>query len=260
MKKVIVSHILSVLMCTTACTSMAQSIVIVNGKKIPSSLADALVKQMVDNGESDTKALRDNIKQQLIVREVQAQEADHLGLGMKPEVRDQLALLRQEVLMKALQEDYLQKHPVSDADLKLEYERYLTKTSQQKEYHVRHILLDDEDTAKALIKRLKTGAKFEELAKRSRDKGSLKSGGDLDWQIPSELEKPFATAMLALKKGEWTETPIKTKYGYHIIRLDDIRPRKPATYADMAPRLRDNLQAHAWQDYLDQLQKKARLQ
>ncbi len=148
---------------------------------------------------------------------------------------------------------------MTDADIKAEYDKFKAQAGD-KEYHVRHILVETEDQAKAIIAKLKSGTKFEELAKQSKDPGSAANGGDLDWATPASFVKPFSDAMVALKKGDVTETPVKTQFGYHVIRLDDTRPAKVPTLEEVKPQITEALQQRKLQAYQEELRKKAKIQ
>jgi peptidyl-prolyl cis-trans isomerase C len=254
------AHLLVVLLASAALPAMAQNLAVVNGKPVPSSRADLMVKQMVAQGQQDTPELRAMVKDEMINREILIQEADKLGLGTKPEVKNQVEIARQSILIRALVADQLKKNPVKDADIKAEYDKFRAQAGD-KEYHVRHILVEKEEDAKAIIVKLKGGAKFEDLAKQSsKDPGSAANGGDLDWATPSSFVKPFSDAMVALQKGQLTDTPVKTQFGYHIIRLDDVRPAKIPTLEEVKPQITEALQQKKLQEYQKQLRAKAKIQ
>ena len=238
---------------------MAQNIAVVNGKPIPSSRADLMVKQAAAQGQADSPDLRKLVKDELITREVLVQEADKLGLGNSAEVRNQLEIARQSLVIRALVGDFVKKHPVSDAEVKAEYDRFKA-TAGDKEYRARHILVEKEDDAKAIIAKLKGGAKFEELAKQSKDPGSAANGGDLDWASPASYVKPFSDAMVGLQKGAITETPVKTQFGYHVIKLEDVRTAKIPTMEEVKPQITESLQQKKLQEYQQELRAKAKIQ
>lgn len=255
------AHSLLVLALTAAVAlpAAAQNIAVVNGKPVPSSRADIMVKQMVSQGQQDTPQLRAAVKEELINREVLMQEADKQNLNSNPDVKAQFELARQSIVIRALITEYVKKNAVTDAEVKAEYDKFKAQAGD-KEYHVRHILVETEDQAKAIIAKLKGGAKFEELAKQSKDPGSAPNGGDLDWATPASFVKPFSDAMIALKKGAFTETPVKSQFGYHIIRLDDIRDAKVPTLDEVKPQITEALQQRKLQAYQEDLRKKAKIQ
>lgn len=253
------AHLLvALLVSAAALPAMAQNLAVVNGKPVPSSRADVMVKQMVAQGQQDTPELRAMIKDELITREILIQEADKLGLGANSDVKSQIEIARQSILIRALVSDYLKKNPVKDADIKAEYDRFKAQASD-KEYHARHILVEKEDEAKAIITKLKAGAKFEDLAKQSKDPGSAGNGGDLDWASPAAFVKPFSDAMVSLQKGQLLETPVKTQFGYHVIKLDDVRPAKIPTLDEVKPQIAEGLQQKKLQAFQQELRAKAKI-
>ena len=253
------ARLLVFLLTVATLPAMAQNVAVVNGKSIPSSRVDVMVKQAASQGQADSPDLRKLVKDELISREVLVQEADKLGLGNTTEIKNQLDIARQSLVIRALVGYFVKKHPVSDADVKAEYDRFKA-TAGDKEYRARHILVEKEDDAKAIIAKLKSGAKFEDLAKQSKDPGSAANGGDLDWASPASFVKPFSEAMTSLKKGAYTETPVKTQFGYHVIRLDDVRPAKVPPLEEVKPQITESLQQKKLQEYQQELRAKAKIQ
>ena len=195
----------------------------VNGVAIPRQRADMVVRLQAARGAQDNEKLRAEIREQLINQELIVQEANRSGVAKKAEVQQQLELARQEVIANAVVNEYLAKHPVSDAEVQKEYDRARAQTGST-EYKSRHILVANEDDAKNVVAELKKGAKFEELAqKRSLDEGTRPRGGDLDWNVPGIFDKAFADALVKLEKGKMTEAPVRTRFGFHVIQLDDVR-------------------------------------
>ncbi|MFZ1180386.1 MAG: peptidyl-prolyl cis-trans isomerase [Herbaspirillum sp.] len=253
------TRLLMLLFTTVALPVMAQNLVTVNGKAIPSARAEVMIKQLTSQGQPDTPQLRSTVKEELINREILVQEADKQGLSRNADVRNQVELARQSIVIRALFNDYLKKHPVTDAEIKAEYDK-LKAQAGDKEYHVRHILVDKEEDAKAIITKLKSGDKFEELAKQSKDTGSAANGGDLNWATPASFAKPFADAVVAMKKDHITDTPVKTQFGYHVIKLEDVRPVKVPTLEEVKPRIADALQQKKLQTHQEELRKRAKIQ
>lgn len=253
------ARLLMLLVTAIALPAMAQNLAVVNGKPVPSSRADMMVKQLAAQGQADSPQLRSMVKEELINREILAQEADKRGVTSSPEVKSQLEVARQSIAIRALVQDYIKKNPVTDAEVKAEYDKFKAQAGD-KEYHARHILVEKEDDAKAIIAKLKAGAKFEDLAKQSKDPGSAAHGGDLDWASPASFVKPFSDAMVALKKGEFTETPVKTQYGYHVIKLEDVRPAKLPSLEEVKPQITESLQQKKLQAFQKDLRSKAKIQ
>jgi peptidyl-prolyl cis-trans isomerase C len=253
------ARLLMLLVAAIALPVSAQNLAVVNGKPIPSSRADAMIKQLAAQGQPDSPQLRAMVKEELINREILIQEADKLGLSNSADVKNQVEIARQSIAIRALVQDHLKKNPVKDADIQAEYDKFKAAAGD-KEYHARHILVDKEDDAKAIITKLKGGAKFEELAKQSKDPGSAGNGGDLDWASPASFVKPFSDAMIGLQKGQITEAPVKTQYGYHVIKLEDVRAAKIPTLEEVKPQIAESLQQKKLQTFQDDLRKKAKIQ
>jgi peptidyl-prolyl cis-trans isomerase C len=253
------ARLLVLLLATAAVPVMAQNLAVVNGKPVPSSRADAMIKQMAAQGQQDSPQLRAMVKEELVNREILMQEADKLGLSSSPEVKNQMEMARQSIVIRSLVADYVKKNPVSEADMKAEYDKFKAQAGD-KEYHARHILVEKEDDAKAIIAKLKSGAKFEDLAKQSKDTGSAANGGDLDWAPPSAFVKPFSDAMTSLQKGQITETPVQTQFGYHVIKLEDSRQAKVPSFEEVKPQIAESLQQQKLQAYQQELKKKAKIQ
>jgi peptidyl-prolyl cis-trans isomerase C len=240
-----------------------ESVATVNGKPISKAKVDQLVKQATESGnQTEAAQLRELAKNELISREVLFQEADKQGFGLRPDVKAELETTRQNVVINAMFIEFTKKNPVADAEIKSEYDKYKAQVdaSGAKEVHARHILVATEDEAKALIVKLKGGAKFEELAKASKDTGSGANGGDLGWSNPNKYVKPFADAVSALKKGELTETPVKSDFGFHVIRLEDSRAVTVPPLEQVKGQVADQLRQRKLQAFRDELMKKAKIQ
>lgn len=253
------ARLLLALIAVIAAPVFAQNAVTVNGKAIPAARVDQMVKQVVAQGQQqDSPQLREAIKKELIGREVLIQEADKQGYGMRPEVKSQIENTRQSVIINAMLADYVKKNPVKDAEIKAEYDKYKAAMGE-KEYHSRHILVGSEAEAKDIIAKLKAGGKFEELAKVSKD-GSANNGGDLGWMAPGKLVKPFADAMVALKNGQYTETPVKTEFGYHVIKMEESRATKLPSLDEVKGQIAEAMQQKKIAAFRDELMKKAKIQ
>lgn len=240
----------------------AENLAVVNGKAIPSARVDTIVKNVVAQSRGqqvDSPDLRAKIKEDLINREVLLQEAQKQGFGNQPDVKEELEMARQTIVIRAMVASFVKKNPVSDAEIKSEYDKFKAQ-SGDKEYHARHILVEKEDEAKVIIAKLKGGTKFEDLAKQSKDTGSAANGGDLNWAPPASYVKPFADAMVALKKGEVSHAPVKSQFGFHVIKLEDVRTAKVPSLDEVKPRISEALQQKKLQAFQDNLRKKAKIQ
>jgi peptidyl-prolyl cis-trans isomerase C len=196
----------------------------VNGVQIPRNRLDVVVRQQAARGAQDNEQLRAQVREALINNELLIQEANRSGVAKKAEVQQQIDLTRQEVIANAMVAEHIRANPVTDADIQKEYERSKSQTGD-KEYKARHILVATEDDARSVLAELKKGGKFDEIAqKRSLDEGTRPKGGDLDWNVPTNFDKAFADAMVKLEKGKMSEAPVRSRFGFHIIQLDDVRP------------------------------------
>ncbi|HEY5896436.1 MAG TPA: peptidylprolyl isomerase [Burkholderiales bacterium] len=237
-----------------------ETIATVNGVPVPSSRMDFMLQQQRSRGTPDNDQTRSMIREELVNREVVAQEAQRAGLAKNPDVQMQIDLARQEILVGAYLRDWVRKHPVSDAEVQKEYDRAKSQ-SGDKEYRARHILVETEDEAKSIIAQLNKGAKFDELAtKSSKDNGSKERGGDLDWNVPAAFDKTFSDAMVKLDKGKYTDTPVHTRFGYHVIRLDDVRETQFPPLAQVKPRIQQQLTQHKVDELVRELRAKAKVQ
>jgi len=240
-------------------TAHGQNVARVNGVAIPQQHFDLLIKNLVAQGRPDSPEMRDAIKQQMISRELMVQEAAKRGLDKNPETAARLTFSRQDILSNAYIQDILRANPVTDDMVKKEYERI--KAQSAKEYKTRHILVEKEDEAKDIIAQLKKGASFEKLAaEKSNDPGSKTNGGDLDWSMPSRFVKPFGDAMVKLKKGQFTETPVQTNFGWHVIRVDDERAAKVPGFDEAKPQVQQGLQNQAVEKAIADLRAKAKIE
>ena len=232
----------------------------VNGVAVPQARADFLMQQQQQRGAPDNEQMRGAVREELINREVIAQEAQRAGVPNSAEVKAQLDMVRQEIIVGAFLRDYARKHPITDAEIQKEYDRAKSQHGD-KEYKARHILVETEDQAKNLIAELKKGAKFEDLAsKNSKDTGSAQRGGDLDWNVPGTFDKLFSDAMVKLEKGKYSEAPVKTRFGYHIIQVDDVRPAKFAALGEVRPRIQQMLVQNKIDELIKGLRAKAKIE
>lgn len=232
----------------------------VNGVAIPQSYMDAIVQAQTARGQPDSAELRSGIKDTLINQEVIAQEALKRGLEKNPLVAAQISLQRQEILVNAFVQEYIKNNPIGDEAVKKEYERQRAAVGNR-EFKARHILLEKEDEAKEAIAQIKMGASFEKVAgEKSRDQGSRVKGGELDWQISTNYVPPFADALKKLKKGQMTDAPVQSPFGWHVIRLDDERPFKAPPFEEVKANMQRGLQQIMLQKVVQDLRAKAKVE
>ena len=241
-------------------SAMAQNLAVVNGKPVPSSRVEALKQQVERSGRPVTPEILAQIKEDLIAREIFVQEARKRGLEASDDYKTQLELARQSLLIRELFANFQKKNPVTDAEIKAEYDKFVAANGG-KEYRARHILVEKEDEAKALIADLKKGGKFEDLAKKaSKDPGSGANGGDLDWASAASYVPEFSNAMVKLEKGQMTDVPVKSQFGFHIIRVDDVREAQLPKLDEVKPQISQQLTQTKLGKFQEDLRAKAKVQ
>lgn len=238
--------------------ALAQNIAIVNGKPVPKARLDALLAQAERAGQPVPAEMQAQARDQVVLREIFVQEAERRGMATRPDFRTQMEFARQNILIRELFEDFRSKNPVTDAEAQVEYDRFKAQAAGQ-EYRARHILVEKEDEAKALIARIKAGAKFEDLARQhSKDPGSAENGGDLDFAKPENYVAEFGSAMVKLAKGQMTETPVQSQFGWHIIRLDDTREAPFPAFDAVKDQIKQRIEQVKLQQFQEELRSKAR--
>ena len=260
MKKQLFLATAAALMVFGAQTAIAQNIAIVNGKAVPKARLDALAQQVAKSGRPVTPEVQQQMRDAVITREIFAQEAEKLGLMGSDDYKNQIEIARQTVLITVLIDDFKKKNAVTDAELKTEYDKFAAANGG-KEYKARHILVEKEADAKAIIASIKKGGKFEDIAKKqSKDPGSGANGGDLDWANPSSYVAEFTEAMLKLTKGQMTDNPVKTQFGFHVIRVDDIRTAQLPAFEELKPQISQQLDQQRLGAYQQALREKAKVE
>jgi peptidyl-prolyl cis-trans isomerase C len=245
---------------SAALPASAQNLAIVNGKPVPKTRMDALVSQLQRAGRPVPAEMQDQIKQEVIAREIFMQEAQKRGLDATDDYKAQLELARQTILIRELFADYQKNNPVSDADVQAEYDKFVAANGG-KEYHTRHILVENEADAKQVIADIKKGKKFEDIAKaKSKDPGSAPNGGDLDWATAASYVPEFSQAMVKLGKGQMTQEPVKTQFGWHVIRVDDIREAQLPKLEEVKPQIAQQLQQQKLAKFQEDLRAKAKVE
>ncbi|MFN7725494.1 MAG: peptidylprolyl isomerase [Rubrivivax sp.] len=238
--------------------AQAQNIAVVNGKAVPKARVDALIQQAQRAGQQVGPEVQQQARDQVVLREIFTQEAERQGVAASADYKAQMELARQSILIRELFQSYSKKNPVTDAEAKAEYDKFKAAASGT-EYRARHILVEKEEEAKALIAQIKAGGSFEELAKKnSKDPGSGANGGDLDFAKPDSYVPEFGAAMAKLKKGEMTDAPVKTQFGFHIIKLEDTREAQFPAFDDVKGQLKQRLEQGKLQQYQEDLRAKAK--
>jgi len=241
---------------------LAQNIATVNGKAITQKSMDQFVELLKGQGATDSPELRKQVKEEMINRQVMVQAAEKDGIAKDANVMTELELARQGILVRALMADYLKKHPVSDVDLKAEYDKLKKAEEGVMEYRVRHILVEDEKIANDILGKLKNKSdKFEDLAKKnSKDPGSADKGGELDWAPATNYVEPFAEAVKATSKGALADKPVKTQFGWHIIEVEDTRPVEIPSFDKVKPQMEERMRQQTLAKYQQELREKAKIQ
>ena len=242
-----------------AAPAASNKVATVNGVAIPKSRVDAIVKERAQQGMPDNEEMRKAIRDELINREIIVQEANRRGLTKNADMQSQIDMARQAVVVRAFLQDFVKAHPVTDEVIKAEYEKVKGQMGS-KEYKARHILVEKEAEAKDIVAKIKKGEKFEELAKASKDPGSKDKGGDLDWNTPASYVKEFSDALTKLEKGTYTEVPVKSQFGFHVIQLDDVRDVKFPGLDEVKAGLQQRLQQQQLEKAVADLRAKAKVE
>ena len=259
-KQFLLSAAAAALLAFGAGAAVAQNVAIVNGKAVPKTRLDALAQQVAKSGRPVTPEMQSQLREEVIAREVFMQEAEKQGLAASDDYKMQMELARQTIMIRSLFADYQQKNKLTDVELKAEYDKFAA-TNGGKEYKARHILVEKEADAKAIIASIKKGGKFEDIAKKqSKDPGSGANGGDLDWANPGSYVPEFSQAMLKLNKGQMTDVPVKSQFGYHIIRVDDTREAKIPAFEELKPQIAQQIEQQRLGAYQQGLREKAKVE
>ncbi|HPU19105.1 MAG TPA: peptidylprolyl isomerase [Alicycliphilus sp.] len=261
MKKSLLSGLVAAaVLGTMALPVAAQNLAIVNGKAVPKERVETLKQQVERSGRPISPEMENQIKEEVIAREIFMQEAQKRGLEATSDYKAQMELARQTILIRELFVDFQKTNPVTDAEIQAEYDKFAAANAG-KEYKASHILVEKEDEAKAIIAALKKGGKFEEIAKKqSKDPGSGARGGDLDWANPSSYVPEFTEALVKLEKGKLTQTPVKSQFGWHIIRLDDVREAQLPKIDEVKPQIAQQLQQQKLAKFQEDLRAKAKVE
>ena len=259
MKQVLLTAVAAAIL-GIALPALAQNVAIVNGKPVPMARVEVLQQQLAKAGRPITPEMTGQLKDEVIAREIFLQEAQKRGLDASEDYKAQLELARQTILIRELFADWQKNNPVTDAEIKAEYDKFVAANGG-KEYKARHILVEKEDEARKIIADVKKGQKFEDIAKKqSKDPGSGANGGDLDWASPNSYVPEFAGALLKLNKGQMTDVPVKSQFGWHVIRVDDIRQAQLPKLEEVRAQVAQQLQQQKLAAYQDSLRKGAKIE
>ena len=237
----------------------ANRVATVNGKAIPRTRVETVIKQQTARGVADNEQLRQAVTERLINFELVAQEVERRGLNKNSEVQTQIEIARQQVLFEIYMQDYFKARPISESILRSEYEKVRAQRGER-EYKARHVLVDSESEAKNIIDQLGKGEKIEELAKVSKDSGSRERGGDLGWNAAGTFVKPFADALAKLEKGKYSTQAVQSQFGWHVIYLEDVRNVQFPPYDQVKPQIQNALQEQEVQKVFSDLRAKAKIE
>ena len=240
-------------------TPAAPSVAVVNGVAIPRADYDAFLKNLLQGKPVPpdlTAEQKNQVLDELITMQLVSTQALKDGVDKDPEVAANLDVLRMRILSDGESQKFLKGKEPTDAELHAEYDGDITSMDKT-EYHARHILVPTKEKAEQLLKKLKGGAKFEDVAKAESTDNSKTSGGDLGWFTATRMVKPFADAVKALKKGETTPEPVQTQYGWHIIKLEETREVTPPPFEQVKAQVSKNLIQKKLVAYVEDMKKTA---
>ena len=258
-KQMIWTAVAAAVLASLSLGATAQNIAIVNGKAVPTTRVEALAQQVARSGRPITPDVEAQIKEEVIAREIFMQEAQKRGLDATPEYKTQIELARQTILIRELFAEFQKTSAVTDADVQAEYDKFVAANGG-KEYRARHILVETKAQADAILASLKKNGKFEDIAKKqSKDPGSGANGGDLDWAAPGNYVKEFSDAMVALNKGQ-VSAPVQSQFGFHIIRLDDVREAQLPKLEEVKPQISQQLTQQRMAAFQQELRTKAKVE
>jgi peptidyl-prolyl cis-trans isomerase C len=254
MKKIVLAALIA---SSSAITAIAADPATVNGKPIKQSLVDYIVKDATAQGKQIDDNTRASIVENLIVNELIDQQAQTSGITQSADFVAKQELTLRELRINAYIADYLKKNPVDDQAVRAEYDKLKSQISG-KEYKASHILVKTEDEAKSIIAKLGKGGDFAAIAKeQSIDPGTRDNGGDLGWFQPETMVKPFSDAAAQLQKNGYTAEPVKTEFGWHVIKLEDTRDSQPPAFEAIKKEIRTNLQRQQLDKLVGSLREKA---
>jgi peptidyl-prolyl cis-trans isomerase C len=243
-------------------TAASPAVAIVNGTPISRAEYDVYVKSLLQGKPQTTELTpeqKGQVLDEMITMQLVSAQAVKDGLDKDPDIAARLAILHMRVLADAESQKFLKGKEPTDAELHAEYDSAIASMDKT-EYHARHILVDSKEKADALIKKIKAGAKFEDVAKAESSDNSKTSGGDLGWFTLARMVKPFGDAVKGLKKGEMTPEPVQTQFGWHIIKLEDTRDVAPPPFDQVKSQVSNGVIQKKLQAYVEDLKKNAKIE
>lgn len=243
-----------------AAFTIPDPVAVVNGQPITKADFDQYAQQLRGKAKVDSAEASKALVDQLVMEELLVQEAAKQKLADDPQIKQQLEMVQRNLLASTVVRRMLSTNAPSEDAIKKEYDTAIA-AMKGKEYKAAHILVDSEDKAKEIIAELKKDAsKFAELAKTKSSDSSAAQGGDLGWFTPSMMVPPFAEAVAKMEKGKYTEQPVQTPFGWHVILLEDIRDATPPSLDELKPQIAQMLQSKMVNDYLEKLKSGAKIE
>ena len=255
-KSILATSIAAIALTTASFTSLTAEekavtdavIATVNGDKIMKSTLDGYMAILKKSGKSDQQAAVDD----LVATEIALQEARKTDILERPETKKAISDFTRNVLLKTWTKEKVDSFNISDEAIKAAYDERVTKLAS-KEYNARHILVKTEDEAKAIIKELDGGADFEKLAKEKSTGPSGSNGGSLGWFKAKTMVPAFSAAVKEMAKGDVSKAPVKTQFGFHVIKVEDSRDAKLPTMESLKPQLQRVIAQTQMIDYMKKL-------
>lgn len=262
MKKTLIA---SAIACALLSGAVMAGDLVVNGTTISQARIDAVLQTMTAQaqaqGQQVDPRLPEMVREQMITAEILRQEAVRKGIDKQPDVKAELQNAEAMTLANHLIKEFVRTSPISESDARAEYDKLKAATPPKKTYHAQHILVKTEAEANAIIASLKKGKPFAALAKeKSIDPGSKANGGDLGWNDASTFVGPFGDALTHLAKGQITSKPVQTQYGWHIIKLDDVRTEEFPPFDNVRAQIEQQMQSQRVDQYINDLKAKAKVQ
>ena len=244
---------------TPAPFTIPDPVAVVNGTPITKAAFDQYTQQLRGKARADTAEATKSLVDQLVMEELLVQEAAKQKLADDPQIKQQMEMIQRNLLASTVVRRMLSANAPSEEAIKKEYDTAVA-AMKGKEFKASHILVDSEDKAKEVIAELKKGGNFAELAKTKSSDSSAANGGDLGWFTPSMMVPPFAEAVAKMEKGKYSEQPVKTDFGWHVILLEDSRDATPPSMDELKPQIAQMLQSRMVNDYLEKLKAGAKIE
>ncbi|MGY6277792.1 peptidylprolyl isomerase [Methylomonas sp. MgM2] len=241
----------------TTAVSKEDAVASVNGVFISKKTLETLEKEIAERSHGQNFP-KEQLIEELVQRELLIQEALKKGLDKSPEVIERLETVRNSLLSQAALQDYLKANPVTDDEIKAEYESKMANMGE--EYKARHILVKTEDEAKTIIAELEKGGDFQALAQKHSIDPAGSEGGDLGWFTADRMVPPFSEAVIALENGKFSKEPVQTQFGWHVILREDSRTLTPPPFDAVKDQLRPMLQRQKAQTMIENLRNSAKVE